>query len=160
VRALLPLLAVPILAAACGGSGSASGTTTAATTTTAASETEFVSAGNKICMSSDKRIFKIGRLTRDPKGWALTATSAKRAVREMRALKPPAGKARAFNLMMRYANALSLTIQEVHGFLVQKNIDAAAQATLAGGRLQNKVHEYAKAAGLTFCQQALTNWPA
>jgi hypothetical protein len=158
VRTLLPLLAVPLVAAACGG-GSASGTTTASTTT-AASEAEFVSAGNKICMSSDRRIFKIGRLTRDPKGWSLTAASARRAVREMRALKPPADRASAFNLMMRYANALSLTIQEVHALLVRKNIDAAAQATLAGGRLQNKVHEYAKAAGLTFCQQALTNWPA
>ena len=30
----------------------------------------------------------------------------------------------------------------------------------AAGRIQDKVHEQAKVAGLTFCQQPLTNWPA
>ena len=167
MRALLPLLAVPLAVAACGGGGS-SATSTAQTTTSKRStstpspaiEAAFVAAGNAVCMASDKRIFKIGRLTRDPKGWARTAASAKLALRQMLKVKPPSDRAAAYNLMMRYANALSLTIQEIHASLVKKNIDVAAAAQIAGARLQDRVHLYAKAAGLTFCQQGLTNWPA
>jgi hypothetical protein len=155
----VPLLVVPLAVAACGGGGS-NGSSTSTGAATAISDTDFVTAGNKICMASDKRIFAIGRLTRDPAGWAKTAASAKKAVRDMRAVKPPAERATAFNQMLRYANALSLTIQEVHSSLIAKNIDVAAAAQLAAGPLQDKVHQFAKAAGLTFCQQSLTNWPA
>jgi hypothetical protein len=35
----------------------------------------------------------------------------------------------------------------------------ASAAQFAAGRLQDRVHTSAKAAGLTFCQQPLTNWP-
>ena len=39
-------------------------------------------------------------------------------------------------------------------------IDTAAAAQFAAAQLQDKVHQFAKMAGLTFCQQSLTNWPA
>jgi hypothetical protein len=44
--------------------------------------------------------------------------------------------------------------------LQQKKIDTAAAAQFAAAKIQDKVHTAARAAGLTFCQQALTNWPA
>ena len=62
--------------------------------------------------------------------------------------------------MLRYGNALALSIQEVHDALVKSNLDIAAAAQFAAAQLQDKVHTAAKAAGLTFCQQPLTNWPA
>jgi hypothetical protein len=150
------LLAVPLCLAACGG-----GSKGAATTTTSATPPkDYVAAGNKVCISSDKRIFKIGRLSRDPKGWAQTAVAARTAVTQMRAITPPAERAAAFKQMLKYANALALTIQELHLSLVNKDIATAAAAQFAAGRLQDQVHKAAKQAGLTFCQQPLTNWPA
>jgi hypothetical protein len=62
--------------------------------------------------------------------------------------------------MLRYGNALVLSIQEVHDSLVKSDLDTAAAAQFAAGQIQDKVHTAAKAAGLTFCQQHLTNWPA
>lgn len=156
MRARILLIALPLALAACG-----SDSKTSATTTTAASRSEtFVEAGNQVCIRSDKRIYAIGRLTRDAKGWKRTADSAKRAMREMRTVKPPAARADAFDEMLRYGNALTLSIQEVYHSLAKKDYDTAAAAQLAAGQLQDRVHAAAKDAGLTFCQQALTNWPA
>ncbi len=120
----------------------------------------YVAAGNKVCMDSDKRIFKLGRLSRDPKGWGRTAAAARTAVAEMRQVTPPPSRAAAFRQMLRYANALALSVQEVHDALVKSNIDTAAAAQFAAAQIQDRVHTAAKNAGLTFCQQALTNWPA
>ena len=141
---------------ACGGSKQAATTTS----TTATSVQAFVAAANKVCQDTDKQIMSIGRLSRDPRGWARTYETAKEGVVAMRQVTPPPGRTRSFKLMLRYANALALSIQEVHDALVKKNIDVAAAAQLAAARIQDKVHEQAKAAGLTFCQQPLTNWPA
>ena len=154
----LPLIVVVALAVSACGSDSSK---RAATTTTASVSLQaFVSAANGVCMASDKRIVKLGRLTRDPKGWQKTADAARLAVRQMRAIKPPPSKARIFNDMLHYANALTLSIQEVHDSLVKKDIDTAAAAQFAAAQIQDKVHQAAKTAGLTFCQQPLTNWPA
>jgi hypothetical protein len=120
----------------------------------------FVTAANNVCMRADRQIVKLGRLTRDPKGWARTAAAARAAIGDMKTITPPAARARAFNAMLHFANALALSIQEVHDALVKKDIDTAAAAQFAAARVQDKVHETAKAAGLTFCQQPLTNWPA
>ena len=154
-RAALILL-LPLALAACGSSSSKSGTTTSA----APSAADFVKAGNQVCMDSDKRIFKIGRLSRDPKGWARTAAAAKTGVQEMRSVTPPAAAREQFTQMIRYANALALTIQEIHAALVKKDYDTAAAGQFAAGQLQDKVHQTARSVGLTFCQQQLTNWPA
>jgi hypothetical protein len=62
--------------------------------------------------------------------------------------------------MLRYASALTLSIQEVHDALVKSQLDTATAAQFAAAKIQDKVHQSAKAAGLTFCQQPLTNWPA
>ena len=154
----LPLLLVFALAVtACGSSKEAK--TTTATDTTATMQA-FVTAGNKVCMDSDRRIFKLGRLSRDPKGWAKTAASARTAIAEMRRVTPPPSRAAAFRQMIRYANALALSVQEVHDALVKSNLDTATAAQFAAAQIQDRVHVAAKSAGLTFCQQALTNWPA
>jgi hypothetical protein len=156
VRRLSLLVLLAVAATACGGSKNASTTSTS----TASSPTEFVSAGNKVCIAADRRIFKIGRLSRDPKGWARTAVAARTAVTEMQRIAPPPPRAAAFQQMIRYANALVLSIQEVHDALVKSDLDTAAAAQFAAGKIQDKVHTAAKAVGLTFCQQPLTNWPA
>ena len=156
MRRLSLLVLLAVAATACGGSKNASTTSTS----TAGSPAEFVSAGNKVCIAADRRIFKIGRLSRDPKGWARTAVAARTAVTEMKRIVPPPRRAAAFRLMIRYANALVLSIQEVHDSLVKSDLDTAAAAQFAAGKIQDKVHTAAKAVGLTFCQQPLTNWPA
>jgi hypothetical protein len=111
-------------------------------------------------MAADRRIVRLGRLTRNPAGWGATAAEARRAIAEMKQVTPPPDRAKAFRQMLHYANALALSIQEVHDALVKKDIDTAAAAQFAAARIQDKVHAAAKTAGLTFCQQALTNWPA
>jgi hypothetical protein len=156
VRRLILLASLPLLVAACGGTSDASSRTTTAATT----PSDYVTAGNKVCIASDKRIFKIGRLSRDPKGWARTAAAARTAVREMRTITPPAERRAAFARMLKFANALALTIQEAQLSLVKNDLDTAAAAQFAAGHLQDQVHTAAKQAGLTFCQQPLTNWPA
>jgi len=160
MRRLLILALVPLSVAACGGDSKRTATTTSPTTTAGESQQGYVSTGNQVCIASDKRIFKIGRLTRDPKGWGTTAASARRALTEMKQVQPPAARATAFKQMLRYGNALALSIQEVHDALVKKDYDTASAAQLAAGQLQDRVHTAARAAGLTFCQQSLTNWPA
>ena len=145
---------------ACGGSGSAKKTTSTGTAPAATTMQAFVAAGNGVCMAADKRVVKLGRLTRDPKGWGRTAAEARRAIGQMRKITPPASRALAFDKMVRYAGGLALSLQEVHDALVKKDIDTAAAAQFAAAQFQDKVHESAKTAGLTFCQQALTNWPA
>jgi hypothetical protein len=159
VRSHLPVVMLFALAvSACGGSTSAKKTTTTVSSTT--SIQAFVTAGNNVCMTADKRIVRLGRLTRNPKGWAKTAAAARRSIAEMKKVTPPPSRAHSFNLMLRYAGALALAIQKVHDSLVKNDIDTAAAAQFAAAHAQDKVHEEAKLAGLTFCQQPLTNWPA
>ena len=122
VRRLVPIALLPLALAACGSSSSKGTTTTTATVSAA----DFVKAGNQVCIASDRRIFKIGRLSRDPSGWKRTAESAKQAVRDMRKVTPPAGSKSGFDQMLRFANALALTIQEIHQALVKNDIDTAA----------------------------------
>ena len=154
----LPLVVVFALAvSACGGASSTKKTTT---TTAATSVQAFVTAGNNVCMTADRRIVKLGRLTRNPVGWARTAAEARTAIHEMEKITPPPSRAAAYAQMMRYAKVLTLSIQEVHDALVKKDIATAAAAQFAAAHAQDKVHEAAKNAGLTLCQQPLTNWPA
>jgi hypothetical protein len=151
------LVVFAIAVSACS-SGSAKQTTS--TSGKSASMKSFVTEGNNVCMAADRRIVRLGRLTRSPAGWGKTAAEARRAISEMKQVTPPPAREKAFNQMMHYAGALALSIQEVHDALVKKDIDTAAAAQFAAARIQDKVHAAAKTAGLTFCQQALTNWPA
>jgi hypothetical protein len=152
----LPILMLFALSVTACGSSKDAKTTTSATTSVPA----FIAAANKVCQDTDKHIMAIGRLSRNPRGWARTYEAAKAGVVAMRNVTPPPSRARAFKLMLRYANALAITMQEVHNALVKNNIDVAAAAQIAAGRIQDKVHQQAKVLGLTFCQQPLTNWPA
>jgi hypothetical protein len=157
----LPVLVLFAVAlSACGGSGTDAAKRSATTDNSASSVQAFVTAGNNVCMAADQRVYKLGRLTRNPRGWARTAAEAREAIAEMQKVTPPPGRAQSFQLMMRYARGLALSIQEVHDALVKKNIDVAAAAQFAAASFQDKVHATAKSLGLTFCQQPLTNWPA
>ena len=152
------LLTVPLLAAACGGGSKHSVSTTAPVTTL--SQGDFVQAANQVCIRSDRRIYRIGRLSRDPGPWQRTATAGRTGIAEMRSVIPPAADAAQFKLMLTYAQQLVDAIQAVHDNLVKKQYDAAISAQFRAARFQDKTHAAAKALGLTFCQQNLTNWPA
>jgi len=88
-RRALFLLLVPVLAAACGGGGSTSGETTTSAVKRP-TQKQFVTAGNAVCIRSDRAVYRLGRLSLDPAGWGTTATAARRAVRDMKRLTPPA----------------------------------------------------------------------
>lgn len=151
------LLALPLLAAACGSKSTATGTTTA---TKHQTQANFVAEGNQVCIRSDRRVYQIGRLTRDPAGWLKTANAGRVGIAEMKALTPPADKQTEFRLMLTYAQQLVDAIQSVHDHLANKQFDAAISAQFRAARLQDKTHAAARNLGLTFCQQNLTNWPA
>ena len=156
-RALLVLL-VPVLAAACGGSKSSSGTTT--TEKPRPTQQQFVSAANAVCVRSDRAIYKLGRLSLDPRGWAQTAAAARRAVADMKTVTPPAGKDAGFEKLLAEGTKLATGIQQVHDALVKKNYVAARTAQNAATVADTAIHRQAQKLGLTFCQQLLTNWPA
>ena len=84
--ALLLLVVVPAFAAGCGSSSHSTTTTSAPLLT----QKQFVAAGNAECIKSDRRIFRLGRLTFVPEGWAKTAAAARQGVAEMSLLRPPA----------------------------------------------------------------------
>ena len=155
-RLTVAALTLPLLASACGG-----GSKHAATTTTrTVSIQQFVQQGNQVCIRSDRRVYGIGTLTRDPAGWQKTADAGRIGLAEMRALTPPAGGEVEFKLMLQYGQQLVNAIQSVHDNLVKKKYNAAISAQFTAAGLQDKTHAAAQALGLTFCQQNLTNWPA
>jgi hypothetical protein len=155
-RAILLALAVPVLATGCGGSSHKT-TTTAAPPLT---QKQFVTAGNGVCIKSDRRIFQLGRLTLLPEGWAKTAAAARIGLAQMAALHPPAVDEPGFRRMLALGRKLAAGIQRVHDSLAKKNYKAAQAEQLAATNADTAIHRQAKALGLTFCQQLLTNWPA
>lgn len=156
-RLAVAALALPLLASACGGGSKHAATTT---TTRTVSVQQFVQEGNQVCIRSDRRVYAIGTLTRDPAGWQKTAAAGRIGLAEMRALTPPAASAAQFKLMLSYGQQLVNAIQSVHDNLVKKKFNAAISAQFTAAGLQDKTHAAARALGLTFCQQNLTNWPA
>jgi hypothetical protein len=147
---------VPVVAAACGGSKSAS-TTSAATRPT---QQQFVTAANAVCMRSDRAVYKLGRLSLAPAGWAKTAAAARHAVADMKKVTPPAGKDAAFGQLLVEGQKLATGIQQVHDALVKKDYAKARTAQSAATAADTAIHHQAQKLGLTFCQQLLTNWPA
>jgi hypothetical protein len=169
------VLLIPLLAAACGSSSAttttggtnSTSTTTSAPTSTATSTVaspsiqQFVATANAVCMRSDRRISRVGRLTRNPAGWAKEAAAARLAMREMRAITPPPSRAAAFQRMLKYGAELTRAIESVHAELAKKHFNEAAFIVQdVAARLLAHVQSEAKTAGLTFCQQSLTDWPA
>jgi hypothetical protein len=157
VRRTLPLLLLPLALAACGGSSSSSQTTVEKPRLT---QKQFVAAANQVCVNSDRRIFRIGRLTLDPSSWARTATAARTGVSAMRRVSPPASRDAGFAKLLAEGTRLANGIQKVHDALMKKDYAAARKwqndATIA----DTAIHRQAQKLGLTFCQQLLTNWPA
>jgi hypothetical protein len=158
VRRALPLLLVPVLAVACGGSKSTGTTTTAAEKRP--TQKQFVAAANAVCVRSDRAIYDLGRLSLAPAGWAKTAAAARRAVADMRKVTPPASKDAAFRQLLAEGQKLAAGIQQVHDALVKKNYAKARTAQTAATAADTAIHRQAQKLGLTFCQQLLTNWPA
>jgi len=165
------VLLIPLLAAACGSSSATTttgGTTSTSTqastvTSTVASPSiqQFVAAANAVCMRSDRRISRVGRLTRNPAGWAKEAAAARLAMQEMRAVTPPPSRAAAFRRMLKYGAELTRAIESVRAELAEKHFNEAAFIVQdVAARLLAHVQTEAKSAGLTFCQQSLTDWPA
>jgi hypothetical protein len=157
VRRALPLLLIPMLAAACGGSKAAGTTTTAEKRPT---QKQFVAAANAVCVRSDRAIYKLGRLSLAPAGWARTAAAARTAVAAMKKVTPPAGKDAAFQQLIAEGRRLATGIQQVHDALVKKDYAKARKAQTAATAADSAIHRQAQKLGLTFCQQLLTNWPA
>jgi hypothetical protein len=158
-RRALFLLLVPVLAAACGGGGSTSGETTTSAVKRP-TQKQFVTAGNAVCIRSDRAVYRLGRLSLDPAGWGTTATAARRAVRDMKRLTPPAGKDAAFQRLLTLGGQLADNVQKVHDALVKEDLVAARKAQNAATTADTAIHRQAQKLGLTFCQQLLTNWPA
>jgi hypothetical protein len=157
VRRALLLLLLPVLAAACGDSKPGGAKAAAETRPT---QKQFVSAANAVCVRSDRAIYKLGRLSIAPVGWGKTAAAARRAVADMKKVKPPAGKDAAFQRLLAEGQKLAAGIQHVHDALAAKNYVKARAAQNAATKADTAIHRQAQKLGLTFCQQLLTNWPA
>jgi hypothetical protein len=153
----LLLLLAPALLAACGGTKAAVTTTTEKPRPT---QKQFVSQANAVCIRSDRAVFRLGRLSLDPAGWAKTAAAARRGIADMKRLTPPAGKDEQFQRLLTLGGGLADGIQKVHDALVKKDYAKARDAQLVATRDDTAIHRQAQKLGLTFCQQLLTNWPA
>ena len=152
----LPLLVLTVAAAAAAGCGGGS----AAKETPRLNEGEFVQKADNVCIRSDRRVFKIGRLGPDPDPWERTADAAATAIREMRRLRPPAAEQRRFNALMAAGERVRQAIADVHDALVEKKYDRARAAQVRALRADSNIKVIAHGLGLTFCEQLLTNWPA
>jgi hypothetical protein len=150
------VLAVPLIAAGCG-SGSSSDKKADPVRLT---HKQFVSAANAVCIKSDRRVFRLGRLSRAPAGWAATASAARTGVAEMSAVRAPVESDAGFQHMLTLGKRLATGIQQVHDALAKKNYSVAEAAQLKATITDTAIHVQAKKLGLTFCQQLLTNWPA
>ena len=124
MRRLLILVLVPLSVAACGGARSAPTTTTATTTAR-------VAAG--LCHGRQPGLHRVRQADlqdRPPLARPEGLGQDRRLRRtgdgrdEARCGRPPA-RAAAFKQMLRYGNALALSIQEVHDALVKKDYDTA-----------------------------------
>jgi hypothetical protein len=156
-RALLLVLLLPLVTTACGSSHKADTTTTIPPLLT---QQQFVSAANAVCIKSDRRVFRLGRLSLVPQGWGQTAAAARQGVSEMSALHPPAARQAEFAHLLALGTQLATGIQRVHDALVEKDYKVAQAAQLKATKADTAIHLQAKKLGLTFCQQLLTNWPA
>jgi hypothetical protein len=121
---------------------------------------QFVAAANKVCIASDRRIFRLGNLSIEPDGWAQTAKAAAQGVREMRALRPPAVQQARFDRLVALGAQVQHQISLVHDALVAQNYPRARKAQKRATDLDTQVKLQSRRLGLTFCEQLLTNWPA
>lgn len=152
------VLALPFVAAACGGGSDAGPPTKSAPPRL--TQMQFVTAANAVCMRSDRRVYRLGRLSLDPKGWARTAAEARQGVAEMKRVHPPLDVQPAFDRLLAEGERLAAGIQEVHDALANEDLPTAQKWQLDATEADSAIHRLARNLGLTFCQQLLTNWPA
>jgi hypothetical protein len=154
------LLTVPVLAAC----GTSSATNTSSSTTAKPpprlSQKGFVAQGNLVCLHSDRRVYRLGTLSLAPSGWAKVAAAARTAIAEMRKLRPPLYDQPRFDRLLVLAQRLEDGIVGVHAALVRHDLGAARRLQSDARSVSAEIHTEAHKLGLTFCQQALTNWPA
>ena len=153
-RTVLLAVLVPVLAAGCGSSSPKKADPAPLT------QKQFVSAANAVCIKSDRRVFRLGRLSLVPGGWAATAAAARTGVAEMSVIRAPVQSDTGFKHMLTLGKELAKGIQQVHDALATKNYKLAQAAQLKATKTDTSIHIQAKKLGLTFCQQLLTNWPA
>jgi hypothetical protein len=151
--AICVFLLLPLVAAACGGSGGGEGEKRL----TAA---QLVTEANQVCIASDRRIFRLGQLTTDPAGWRRTARAASRGIADMARLRPPEDKQKGFDTMLASARQLQKIVADIATALAKKDFAKAQAAQARATQLDTKIKFQARALGLTFCEQFLTNWPA
>ena len=155
MRAAWLLVAVPVLSG-CGGSPH--------TTTTTASDRlthqQFVAKGNLVCLHSDRRIYRLGALSRDPAKWTQAAAAAELATAQMAKLRPPLADRAGFARLLELARRLTRGIDGVHAALMRHDYATARATQARAAGIDAAIHAAARSVGLTFCQQALTNWPA
>jgi hypothetical protein len=151
------VLALPLAATACGSGGSGSSSSSAPPRLT---HEQFVAAANAVCLRSDRRVYRLGRLTLDPAGWAQTAAEARLGVADMARLRPPASAQPRFDRLLADGRRLASGIQKVHDALAKHDLGTARRWQLDATKADTAIHRRARTLGLTFCQQLLTNWPA
>lgn len=160
MRVVWLLLTVPVLAGC--GAAPAAKTTAASTHAPTARLTlkAFTTEGNLVCLRSDRRVYRLGTLSRNPVGWAKIAGAARLGIAEMKKLNPPLADAPRFHHLIVLAQRLAGEIADVHAALLSRSYTAARADQAAAKRVSTKIHAQAQKLGLTFCQQSLTNWPA
>ncbi len=160
MRVVWFLLTVPVLAA-CGASSAAK---TNPSTTVAViprlTQKDFVKEGNLVCLHSDRRVYRLGTLSRDPAGWEKVAQAARVAIAEMEKLRPPATDQVGFDRLLVLAHRLTNGIGRVHTALMRRDFRVARTDQSVAKDVTAQIHAQARKLGLTFCQQLLTNWPA
>jgi hypothetical protein len=120
----------------------------------------FTAEGNLVCLRSDRRVYRLGALSRNPVGWARVAQAARLGIVQMKKLRPPLADQPRFHHLIVLAERLADEIVDVHAALVSRSYAAARTDQATAKSLSTKIHAQAQKLGLTFCQQALTNWPA
>ena len=154
------LLTVPVLAAC----GASSATKTNPSTTDAAvprlTQKNFVKEGNLVCLHSDRRVYKLGTLSRNPVGWEKVAQAAHAAIAEMKKLQPPLADQVGFDRLLLLARSLADGIVQVHAALMRHDFRTARTDQSVAKNVSAQIHAQARTLGLTLCQQLLTNWPA
>ena len=154
------LLTVPVLAA-CGTSSAAkTGSSTTAKGAPRLTQKSFVTEGNLVCLRSDRRVYKLGTLSRNPAGWEKVARAARVAIAEMQRLRPPVADQVGFDHLLVLARRLQDGIVHVYAALVRHHLAAARTDQSAARHVSAEIHAQSRKLGLTFCQQLLTNWPA
>jgi hypothetical protein len=159
MRVVWFLLTVPVLAA-CGASSAKTNPSTTVAVVPRLTQKDFVKEANLVCLHSDRRVYKLGTLSRDPAGWEKVAQAARVAIAEMEKLRPPATDQVGFDRLLLLAHRLTNGVGRVHAALMRRDFTVARTDQSVAKDVSAQIHAQARRLGLTFCQQLLTNWPA